>query len=39
MNGLVIQQLIKLGEGSYKNWRTNLNTDFNISSNRRIRES
>ena len=37
MNGL-LKQLIKLEEGSYKNWRTNLNTDFNISSNRPIRE-
>ena len=25
MNGMLKQQLIKLGDGSYKNWRTNLN--------------
>ena len=39
MNGLFKQQLIKLGEGSYKNWRTNLNTALNILSNRPIGKS
>ena len=29
MNGLVKQQLIKLGEGCYKDWRTNLNIALN----------
>lgn len=38
MNGLLKQQLIKLREGSYKNWRT-LNTSLNILNNRTIRES
>ena len=38
MNGL-LKQLIKLEEGSYKNWRTNLNTAFNILNNRPVGES
>ena len=38
MNGLLKQQLIKLREGSYKNWRP-LNTSLNILNNRTIRES
>ena len=38
MNGL-LKQLIKLEEGFYKNWRTNLNTAFNILYNRPTGES
>ena len=38
MSGLLKQQLIKLREGSYKNWRT-LKTSLNILNNRTIRES
>ena len=38
MNGLFKQQLIKLGEGSYKNQRTNLNTALNILNNKPIGE-
>ena len=38
MNGLVKQQLIKLGEGCYKNWRTSLNISLNILNNRPIGE-
>ena len=38
MNGL-LKQLIKLEEDSYENWRTNLNTTFNILYNRPTGES
>ena len=39
MNGLVKQQLIKLGKGYYKNWRTSLNISLNILNNKHPGES
>ena len=39
MNGLVKQQLIKLGEGYYKYWRTSLNISLNILNNKHPGES
>ena len=39
MNGLLKEQLLKLGWGSYKNWRTNLYTALNILNSRLIGES
>ena len=36
MNGLLKEQVIKLGQGSYKNWRTNVNTALNILNNRPV---